>query len=981
MSISEPKSFLYSPPSWEINQGFELKQQRVRFKAIKLQSAGPAVQLVFCYFEANKPEGCSIGCVTYILNTNWHTSFYSHLVQTKEFPKDIEAYFSKQLLQAKRENLVEEQVLYLEKLSDLYLQKKNWVQAAKLLNCALAILEKNHPNASHDDLSAKLERIEVLFLESKEYKVSTHYGNFVVISRKWLKETRNTAIADFKQKIPPEQMASQLTSGYCKLLRILIQNCQEQLGEPPCEWACIGMGSMARQEMCLYSDLEFAFLIEKKTEKNLEYFRTLAQLVELRIINLGETKFPIFAQLFGQEATDASPTSSGFCMDSGGNTPLGKRGCYELIDTPLGLAQYQSPNWMNDDIILTNALTTTCFVVGNEEIFSDYEKEKEKALNLTDGFLSFTGTSFRKRLALKLLQGNLIEFKPNLSKEKQETNAFGIKKELYRPLQSIISSIALFCGFKLTSTYEMVLELQKQGIFSLKGADNLVKTLKQILALRFEAHAFYQNEEEFLIHLEKEKDPHYLYLDENRLKLLYDIYMVLIPLQRYGEQFIETQDIELFAKATFYDESPSVKGKAFSKTLQYAAAQEAFQNAVSLNPNDIDAQLYLRMIEERMGQSKEALPRNLKALKLTQQKYGENHIDVAICYSNIGMSYINHGDYDKALDFCRKALMVSLPVFNETHSNSAAKLVAASYNKIGLICENLGDYDQALDFHYKTLELNEKIQEKNQHKVGLDYNNISMVYEKLGDYAKALQFCQKSMNILVPLLGENHPDTAHIYNNYGLVYYKLNVNNKAFELYQKSLEIRLRIFGENHPDVALSYNNIGAVYDSLDNNNKALELYQKALTINLLMVSENHPDVAQGYNNIGAVYKKLADYDKALTYFQKALKIQLVLFNENHPMVAISLNNIGLAYHELKDYATALEFLQSSLKSFLMAFRKPHIYIEVAIKTVRDCVKEASLPEVKISREVFFLCAKILGEQHPLVQELVPLLKENAGHI
>src|SRR5262249_30195769 len=162
------------------------------------------------------------------------------------------------------------------------------------------------------------------------------------------------------------------------------------------------------------------------------------------------------------------------------------------------------------------------------------------------------------------LQGNLHEFKPNLSKEKQETNAFGIKKELYRPLQSLLGNLTLFYGLELKSTFEMIQQLLQKGILCSKGAENLTRALRQILALRFEAHTFYQNEEEFLLHIEHgiPQDTHFLYLDDKRLKILHDIYMVLIPLQQYGEKFLEVQDVKIFANATFYDDSPSIQGEA-----------------------------------------------------------------------------------------------------------------------------------------------------------------------------------------------------------------------------------------------------------------------------------------------------------------------------------------------------------------------------------------------------------------------------------
>lgn len=108
-------------------------------------------------------------------------------------------------------------------------------------------------------------------------------------------------------------------------LETLIEHAQRSLGQPPVQWACIGMGSMSRNEMCPYSDVEFAFLVQNDSQEAMEYFRTLSQILELRIINLGETKFPVFGEKY------ASPTPNGFCIDTGGNTPFGMPGVYELI--------------------------------------------------------------------------------------------------------------------------------------------------------------------------------------------------------------------------------------------------------------------------------------------------------------------------------------------------------------------------------------------------------------------------------------------------------------------------------------------------------------------------------------------------------------------------------------------------------------------------------------------------------------------------
>ena len=841
--------------------------------------------------------------------------------QNRQPPKDIEGYYCNQLLQAKREELYIEQIFYLQKLSDLYVQKQNWAQAAKILNGALALIEKHGNNPSLKTyLLARLERIEALFLESKGLKTSSEHSGTVLSYRNGLKNIRDVYLKEFVSNKPILGIVKHLTASYKKLLGTLILDSQFLLGNPPVQWACIGMGSMARGEMCPYSDLEFAFLVEKKTEKNLEYFRTLSQLVELRIINIGETTFPIFGRLFGEKSPKASPTPSGFSMDSGGNTPLGKPGFYELIDTPQGLAQFQSIKWMETDIIVTNALSSVCYIAGDKGLLVSYNSIKKELYDKKDAF--FKGIPFRQKLAIKLLEGNLLEFKPDLSKEKQETNAFGIKKELYRPLQSILSSLTLFCGLKHKSSFQMIEQLLQKKILSPQGAKNLDQALRMVLQLRFEAHTFYENEEEFLLHIEegKPQELHYLYLEEERLDALFKIYKILIPFHCCGVEFLHTRKLQTWAKATLYDESPSVQGEAFSKTLQYAKAQEAFQQAVSLNPNDIDAQLKLGGIEQTIGKNKDALPRTLKALTLAQKKYGEQSIYVAICYHNIGHIHNNLGKYDQALKSHEAGLKIKLNILGQK-----ATSLASSYHNLGITYNSIGKYDMALNLYQKALDINILNLGENHHDVGAGFCSIGNIYHTLGEYNKSLSFFKKALKVGFRTLGENHPAVATVYNCIGAVYLNLPGQcKKAFEFHQHALNIRLKIFGENHPDVATSYNNIGTVYIALEDYTNALDFLQKASKIFIQFLGENHTSVAQCYNNMGLVSRHLAQYDRALEYYQKALKIKTQSLGENHSDIGTNYNNIGFVLEYCKDYEKALECYQKALAIWIPVLGENH---------------------------------------------------------
>ena len=246
----------------------------------------------------------------------------------------------------------------LEKLGDVYIEKQDFVKGAKILNSALALLKNNPLFEQH--LLTKLENIEDLFLKSQGIKTIVTKRKSISAYRAWLKENRKQCITAFTNNKPIRNILADLTLGARNLLKTLITEAQITLGPPSVQWACMGMGSMSRNEMCPYSDIEFAFLVAKETPEILNYFRLLSKLLELQIINLGETKFPVFGE------SEPSPTPNGFCMDTGGNTPLGIPGVHELIGTPKQLARFQTLKWIDQNIILANATNCVCWIAGDQ---------------------------------------------------------------------------------------------------------------------------------------------------------------------------------------------------------------------------------------------------------------------------------------------------------------------------------------------------------------------------------------------------------------------------------------------------------------------------------------------------------------------------------------------------------------------------------------------------------------------------------------
>lgn len=93
----------------------------------------------------------------------------------------------------------------------------------------------------------------------------------------------------------------------------------------------------------------------------------------------------------------------------------------------------------------------------------------------------------------------------------------------------------------------------------------------------------------------------------------------------------------------------------------------------------------------------EALSYYMEALKWYQEEKDE--IEVAAMYNNIGRLYFALEDYDKAIDYYRKTLLIH---------NREMNSIAISYHNIGAVMEKKSQFDSALVYYQKALGLYQK---------------------------------------------------------------------------------------------------------------------------------------------------------------------------------------------------------------------------------------------------------------------------------
>jgi tetratricopeptide (TPR) repeat protein len=312
----------------------------------------------------------------------------------------------------------------------------------------------------------------------------------------------------------------------------------------------------------------------------------------------------------------------------------------------------------------------------------------------------------------------------------------------------------------------------------------------------------------------------------------------------------------------------------------------------------------------------------LQSLKIRLDIFGEEHLDVAASYNNLGSAYHHKGDLDQAIRYHNKALKIWLDIFGEKHPH-----VATTYNNLGGVYHHKGDLDQAIDHYNKALriqlDLFDLFGEKHPD-VARSYNNLGVGYGDKGDFDQAIDYYHKALKIWLDLFGEKHPDVARSYNNLGSAWRDKGDFDQAIDYHNKALKIWLDLFGEKHPDVARSYNNLGSAWRDKGDFDQAIDYHNKALKIWLDIFGEKHPDVARSYNNLGSAWRDKGDFDQAIRYYNKAIKLQVNLLGEIHPDVATSYNNLGNAYSDKGDLDQGIDFYNKALKIGLDLLGEKH---------------------------------------------------------
>ncbi|XP_066292173.1 uncharacterized protein [Branchiostoma lanceolatum] len=869
-----------------------------------------------------------------------------------------ERIFAQTLKAAIRDNNVRLQGLCLQSMGDVYIRRatnrRHFTKAAALYNAAMTwALGDQH---WRDVIVHRIKYVEKCFLlwvqGRKLHQVSLSYNDdnhHKARLKKIRQECRvllqcTQMICDFngdpmesnEAKVKEANWASAVrslfhtTAGRMKdFVRQLLAECRETLGPPPCKYAIIGLGSMAREEMTPYSDFEFAILLEEiAQEQNKEYFRNLTSLLHLKVINLGETILPSMAitslnNFYSDEEEDNWlydwKTPRGFAFDgampSASKTPLGREAvdgkpAVELIMTPTEMASLQERQAFADednDNHLSDILSTVTWVEGDKSLVEDYQER----LDLDAPYLV--------KKALITLFDDASKYQEDIVSASKPGFQYDVKKEIYRFPTLTVSSLGICFESKRNTPWEVIDALRDKELISETGAHNLSVAISIATLLRLQTYLAYGRQKEGVTTLpvlhqrEKKSGEQDLQHKLPSSALLMRFYQTSIPLQIYVYVALVMSIPPTLVKVPLKlvrqflsehqssEESGTHEGSVTS-SMRACGSSSLLENLVSLvktveNPYKPSA---FSQSQSSTGPANGGGQNSEPHQNMPTETAADPDVEKFLLQLTIFQHRLP-GDVSELLGvdhdfYCNSDLLRGLIHYRLMHYHEAEPLLRAAYHKKPnrlthsylWTLLSLGKYAEALKAAQESTEL---------HQLSLEgCFALAHLYIRIGQFEKAREVCTKALEML---------DI-----NFDAKLWEIVIDLKLADIstnlgeYSKAKElaglIEQMIFETNEevikkqPLIMLNIRfNLGVLFSSLGQIVKAHSCHKKTIKMCNMIFGMNvaHHITASCFRELARIMYRHSDCNTALWYADLSLKMTQNIYSDTcHPDVIKSLN-------------------------------------------------------------------------------------------
>ncbi|MCL2186500.1 MAG: tetratricopeptide repeat protein [Treponema sp.] len=268
----------------------------------------------------------------------------------------------------------------------------------------------------------------------------------------------------------------------------------------------------------------------------------------------------------------------------------------------------------------------------------------------------------------------------------------------------------------------------------------------------------------------------------------------IITLRRAITKYLETGDDVLFNRKC--DELPFqyMELKDWDKLYALLLDYKVFNYIYAKDPDET-VNLWRALLEQDEERYTVYEYRNIFIEKKSES-------DLAPFFENSCILFLNIlSDVSMCLYFSNKYLKSSLTCYGYE-----SRQTAASYNCIGRCYIKSKEYNKAIEYFNKAVVICNTIYENIE--LCLAYGYLAQCYSGLGEYAKAVKYYDKAVQISKNIYGEENVISARYYSETASCYINSSEYEKASIYYNKAFAIQEKILGKEHSETINTLKNI-----------------------------------------------------------------------------------------------------------------------------------------------------------------------------
>ncbi|TYB78492.1 tetratricopeptide repeat-containing sensor histidine kinase [Bizionia myxarmorum] len=231
--------------------------------------------------------------------------------------------------------------------------------------------------------------------------------------------------------------------------------------------------------------------------------------------------------------------------------------------------------------------------------------------------------------------------------------------------------------------------------------------------------------------------------------------------------------------------------------------------------------------------------------------------------NSLGTYFRNISNYDQAINLYSRALSVAIESKN-------LEMEVISLNMLGVVYRRMDAIRSALDYHKQALDLAENAPVKTlelRRSIAVSQNSMGNIYTALKQYDLALIQFYKSLAVEEEL--NNKLGLAINNHNIGYAKEKLGFYDEAMEYYNKSLLFNYEI--DSEIGIVICFNSIGKVYIFQEKYYEANHVIQDGLSRSIKANDQFY--IAISYINYGLTQLRLNNLEQAETNLIQGLEI------------------------------------------------------------------------------------------------------------